>query len=306
MRRHGVWYFKLLTFLVLCCIGTTAEGRDIWALSVSPTSVRPSVSLVVTSLVHAREWITGMSVMWVIEQMITTPSLCGGVEWVFVPIMNPDGYEYSRSTDRVWRKNRSPPPVGSACIGTDVNRNFPFQWGVSGDSTDPCSIVYRGSAAGSENETQALIGLLSSLGPSRCRAFTDVHSFFTSWTSVYGYSTILPANYNALLSLMQKIQTAVAKSTGITYSIGTDATVISPASGGTDDYAYGAGGINASFTVELRGNSFVVPVSDIPLAGADLLAGFGALANGIVGAGGSVIRENIIVLCAAILVVVIL
>jgi hypothetical protein len=48
--------------------------------------------------------------------------------------------------------------------------------------------------------------------------------------------------------------------------------LLGPASGATDDYAYGVG-INASFTVELRGNAFVVPTSDIPLSGSEFTAG---------------------------------
>ena len=30
--------------------------------------------------------------------------------------------------DRLWRKNRRP-NKGSECIGTDLNRNWQFQWG---------------------------------------------------------------------------------------------------------------------------------------------------------------------------------
>jgi hypothetical protein len=29
-----------------------------------------------------------------------------------MPLMNPDGYEYSHDHDRMWRKNRVPPPSG--------------------------------------------------------------------------------------------------------------------------------------------------------------------------------------------------
>ena len=31
--------------------------------------------------------------------------------------------------DRFWRKNRSPSVVNSSCIGTDLNRNWNYQWG---------------------------------------------------------------------------------------------------------------------------------------------------------------------------------
>jgi hypothetical protein len=29
-----------------------------------------------------------------------------GVDWYVAPLVNPDGYNYSMTTDRLWRKNR--------------------------------------------------------------------------------------------------------------------------------------------------------------------------------------------------------
>ena len=44
----------------------------------------------------------------------------------------------------------------------DLNRNYPYRWGSLGDkgsSPDPKSVYYRGPAAGSEPETQAMMAL---------------------------------------------------------------------------------------------------------------------------------------------------
>lgn len=38
----------------------------------------------------------------------------------------------------------------------DYNRNWGFQWGVAGSSTNPCSEVYQGPRAFSEPETKAM------------------------------------------------------------------------------------------------------------------------------------------------------
>ena len=54
-------------------------------------------------------------------------------------------YEYTRSHDRLWRKNTVPIP-GSSCIGVDINRNFPEGYGI-GASTNPCSEVYQGETS---------------------------------------------------------------------------------------------------------------------------------------------------------------
>lgn len=90
------------------------------------------------------------------------------VQLVFVVLVNPDGYEFSRSSPatnppynascydargqaaiRCWRKNRRPPPSGfpPSCTGVDLNRNFPYHWGGATSSDDPCSDVYKCGSA---------------------------------------------------------------------------------------------------------------------------------------------------------------
>lgn len=39
----------------------------------------------------------------------------------FLPVVNPDGYEYTHTIDRLWRKNRK---GSGTCSGVDLNRNF--------------------------------------------------------------------------------------------------------------------------------------------------------------------------------------
>lgn len=73
-----------------------------------------------------------------------------------MPAVNPDGYVYTWLDDRLWRKNRSPPPTRSDCYGTDINRNWGFQFGSSGASDDPCSNIYKGVGPFSEPEVQAV------------------------------------------------------------------------------------------------------------------------------------------------------
>ena len=45
-----------------------------------------------------------------------------------IPMLNPDGYEFSMAEDRLWRKTRTKID-GSSCFGIDPNRNFDVQWG---------------------------------------------------------------------------------------------------------------------------------------------------------------------------------
>lgn len=75
--------------------------------------------------IHAREWITPASVTYIINELLSNweqePKYIQNIDWYFAPVLNPDGYEYTHTTDRLWRKNRK----GSGrCAGIDLNRNF--------------------------------------------------------------------------------------------------------------------------------------------------------------------------------------
>src|SRR5437867_5784979 len=50
-----------------------------------------------------------------------------------VPVVNPDGYAYTESSDRYWRKNRR--DNGDGTFGVDLNRNWGYQWGLSSGSS---------------------------------------------------------------------------------------------------------------------------------------------------------------------------
>ncbi len=48
-------------------------------------------------------------------------------DWVILPVFNVDGYEYTHTGYRLWRKTRS--DRGSYCKGADPNRNWNYKWG---------------------------------------------------------------------------------------------------------------------------------------------------------------------------------
>ena len=61
--------------------------------------------------VHAREWIAPAIVTYMINSFTddlhdTVTELIDGLDWYFLPSLNPDGYAYSQSDDRLWRKTR--------------------------------------------------------------------------------------------------------------------------------------------------------------------------------------------------------
>jgi hypothetical protein len=159
-------------------IGTTGQGRPIYALQLTKHPKdkvkRPAVLFSATQ--HAREWIapeTDMRILkWYLARYAAhdkdVKKLLEKTELWFVPVMNPDGYQYTfQSPDtRLWRKNlRDNNGNGTTEVGdgVDPNRNYPEHWNYDGEGSSgvPTSDTYRGPSAGSEPETTAMTGLLA-------------------------------------------------------------------------------------------------------------------------------------------------
>ncbi|MPZ54408.1 MAG: zinc carboxypeptidase [Acidimicrobiia bacterium] len=161
-------------------IGDTIQGRDVWALKVTKNAnqrsdgQRPAV--LYSAAQHAREWITPEMNLRLLDYFLEnydTDSEIRGLldktELWFVPVANPDGYQYTHTTDRLWRKNlRDNNGDGEITPGdgVDLNRNFAYTWNYDneGSATDPFDETYRGTAPNSEPETQAMDGLLADIG----------------------------------------------------------------------------------------------------------------------------------------------
>ena len=47
----------------------------------------------------------------------TIKNLVDNIEWHFFPVLNVDGYVFTHTNERLWRKTRRPNP-GSQCVGT--------------------------------------------------------------------------------------------------------------------------------------------------------------------------------------------
>ena len=164
----------------LVTIGTSRQGQPILALKVSNNArsandgKRPAVLYLGAQ--HAREWITPEMVRRLMHHVIDSygadpaiTSLLKSTELWFVPVANPDGYDYTFSTERFWRKNlRDNNGDGQITVGdgVDPNRNYPTKWGWDneGSSPDPADETYRGPSPASEPETQAVTGLLDRVG----------------------------------------------------------------------------------------------------------------------------------------------
>ena len=162
-------------------LGTTYQGRELLALRLTagargiPDGRRPAV--LYSSTQHAREWIANevnrRLMNWYIDRWRADDpeikQLLETTELWFILVANPDGYEYTFDVERLWRKNlRDNNNDGEITVGdgVDPNRNFPnhFKYDEEGSSSITSSDTYRGPAAVSEPETQAMKGLLDRIG----------------------------------------------------------------------------------------------------------------------------------------------
>ncbi|MCT9933524.1 M14 family zinc carboxypeptidase [Planotetraspora sp. A-T 1434] len=171
-------------------IGKTVQGKDILAIKLTklarvlPDGAKPAVLYSATQ--HAREWIATEVDMRLLKHLVagkSTPDigrLLATTEIWFVPVANPDGYDFTFTEgNRLWRKNlrdNDGDGVITRNDGVDPNRNFPTRWRYDeeGSSSVLSSETYRGTAPGSEPETRAMDGLLRRL---RFKAQVNYHSY---------------------------------------------------------------------------------------------------------------------------------
>ncbi|GAB0193563.1 carboxypeptidase B [Grus japonensis] len=195
------------------------------------------------------------------DTVMTT--LLNSLDFYVLPVLNIDGYVYTWTNDRMWRKTRSK-NAGSRCIGTDPNRNFDAGWCTLGASKSPCDSTYCGSAPESEKETKALADFIRE-HLSTIKAYLTIHSYSQLLLFPYSYAYKLPSNYEELNSIARAASEQLASLYNTEYTYGPGATTIYPAAGGSDDWAYDEG-IKYSFTFELRDTGrygFLLPESQI-------------------------------------------
>jgi MYXO-CTERM domain-containing protein len=238
-------------------IGESLEGRPIRALRIGHAA-DDAPAVLYSGTMHAREWLATMVTMCVADTFATSTDaavldvLDRIAVWV-VPVVNPDGYEISWSYDRYWRKN------ARDGYGVDLNRNWAYQWAVVGSSSDPYAEDYHGDGPFSEPESTALRDLM--IAQPQLVAHVDFHSYSQLILRPWGYTYDAPPDEASLAMLGQRMSDAMWSATQTDYP-SIHAAELYPAAGAVDDWAYGERGLMA-FTIEMRGDDFVVPPSQI-------------------------------------------
>jgi len=243
--------------------------------------------------IHAREWASPATVLYMLNKLVAGykkqepqyVQYVDGATWYWVIVMNPDGYKYSHSTDRMWRRNRRP---GSSadCGGVDLNRNFDMSFGGAGTSSDPCDDTHRGARAFSEPESQAVRDYI--LSHKDLKAVVTIHAYSQMWFVPYGdkYRNY-PADYNKMKAVADAGARALAKRYGTQYDVGTAADLLYPAAGGSDDWSKAKANITYVYCLELRpsgdspGNGFLLPASQIVPVGEETWDGIQVVAQAV-------------------------
>jgi len=162
-------------------IGTSIEGRTIKGLEITGAAPGPDVrGVLFNGCQHSREWVASMATTYIADQLIrlhgSDPAITQLVDstiFYVLPVVNVDGFVYTWTTNRLWRKNRR--NNGNGTFGIDLNRNWSYEWGGVGSSGDPNSDLYRGTAPFSEPETAALRDFL--LDRPWVERHADIHSY---------------------------------------------------------------------------------------------------------------------------------
>jgi hypothetical protein len=248
-------------FLELRDIGDSIQGRDILAIRMTedPGSValgtRPAVLYQGTT--HAREWISTEVAMRLLKWFVNersngnpeVTSMLSDRELWFLPVVNPDGYEYTFTTERLWRKNLRDNDGHEAITsadGVDLNRNYPEHWNYDdeGSNTQTSSETYRGTAPASEPEVAADINLIENMGDFRFAI--SYHSFGQLLLYTQGWQTLTPSADDPIYLALTGIDTDPAVP-GFNPGVGAD---LYTTNGEFTDWAHGEAGVLA-WTPEL-------------------------------------------------------
>ncbi|CAA9994178.1 unnamed protein product [Nesidiocoris tenuis] len=262
--------------------------------------------------VHGREWIAPSTALFILKQLTenynTNKGVVDGIDWYIMPVANPDGYEYSHSTDRLWRKSRSKNPSKryddyrsddynyydegrgarffwgddpENCQGVDLNRNWDFHWKEVGASNNPCKPTFAGDRPFSEPETRAMSDFIMDHSE-QMKAYLTLHSYSQMLLLPWGYTKQNPKDYDDLMYLGRKAIESLTRMYGTPYKIGTSPSLLYPTSGSSDDWAKGRAGIKYSYTLELRDKGtfgFLLPATQIVPTGRETFAAVKTIAK---------------------------
>jgi hypothetical protein len=198
----------------------TREGRSVIGIEIAKDveAVDGRPVWYMDGLHHAREWPSGENTIMFAFELLENPEDDERIDGLFretrtilVPVVNPDGFSWSRQVPTTddpiaslplavigqadyWRKNRQGlveqtqiPGVqrNPLALGVDINRNYSARWGGGGASSLNVEQTYRGAAPFSEPEPRNVAELLRERQPI---AVNSNHTYTGLVLRPWGYS----------------------------------------------------------------------------------------------------------------------
>ncbi|CAG0880549.1 unnamed protein product, partial [Darwinula stevensoni] len=242
-------------------IGSSYLDKDLKLIRFNKNSGQPKMAafidarnfLVSHADIHAREWITSAALTWIMNELLTNPTyerILDEYDLHFLPVVNPDGLEYTQT-------DLSMPRM--LCRGSAVSTRFVLSVvAEGGSSNDKCSEVYHGPNPFSDVETIALSDyILENMPRVDFKLYLSIHSFSQLILLPWGFTETHPDDYEELVNI---------------------------ASGGSIDWTKGDAGIKYSYAFELRDTGFwgfLLPADQIVPSGEETLDGIVALLDAI-------------------------
>ena len=245
-------------------------GYDLMVLKITNKDIaQEKPKLFIHSSMHAREYAPAALTLDFARHLLENYNANADIQWIvnyheihILFHMNPDGRKIAETG--IWQRknandNHCPTGSGNEYIGVDLNRNFAFFWNYTnggGSSGESCNQTFRGTAAESEPETQAVSNYIRSLFPDvrgpndedaapidTAGMHLDIHSYSQLVLWPWGQKTTPSPNEQGFVALGNKL--AWFNNYTPMQSVG-----LYPTDGTSDDVSYGELGI-AAFTFEL-------------------------------------------------------
>lgn len=267
-------YPNLITVKSAISTFQTEEGRSIYWVKISdnPNTDEAEPEMLYDAIHHAREPVAVQQLiyyMWYLLENYSSStevqSIVDNTELYFIPVLNPDGYQYNCDNDPngggMWRKNRR------GGYGVDNNRNYHYvdgngqeQWNTTGVSSNQNNDTYPGTSYFSEVENQAMKWFCENHD---FRIALNNHTWDNSLLYPYGYDyNKYTAEHNTYLA----ISDMMVQYNGLGMQAKLSSTLY-PASGDSDDWGYGADLTTKprifSFTPEIGDDGFWPDVNNI-------------------------------------------
>ncbi|KAI1170153.1 hypothetical protein F4777DRAFT_584193 [Nemania sp. FL0916] len=287
----------------LITAGTSYEGRTIQGIHLWGSGGKGSKpAIYYHGTVHAREWITTMTVEYITYQLINnynndtaTKTVLDNYDFYILPVVNPDGFVYTQTTSRMWRKNRQP-RSGTSSVGTDINRNWPYQW--DGEGREDAGALGKGVSAifisklnrpnlanfifqkppGDTPENTGIRTYGDKLGSGKgIKLYIDWHSYGQYILTPYGYSCSAKSPNQAKIdTLARNTGAAIAKVHGTQFTTGPTCSTLYATAGGSNDYFTDVTVADVAIAIEVRDTGrygFALPPDQIIPSGEESLAG---------------------------------